>query len=61
YGHHPQPPERFDALIELMRKDKKNEGGSINFTLLSSPGTACINQVAEVGLIVESLRYYNGD
>ncbi len=59
YGHEPQRPERFEHLIRLMRNDKKNEGDGINFTLLSAPGTALINQIAAEDLIIESLNYYN--
>ena len=46
-------------LIALMRNDKKNEGNAINFTFLSQPGNALINQTCEENMIIESLKYYN--
>lgn len=36
----------YDALISLMRHDKKSENGEINLTLLRSPGDVVINQIA---------------
>ena len=36
----------YDALIELMRHDKKNTSGVINFTLLGGIGDIRINQTA---------------
>ncbi len=46
-------------LIELMGHDKKNEKGSINFSLLSAIGTCEINKTASKELIIESLVYYS--
>jgi len=48
----------YPVLIQLMRKDKKNEKDEINFTLLESPGKAIINQTCNEALIIESLDYY---
>lgn len=47
-------------LIELMRHDKKNEKGEINFSLLSSIGKCEINKKAKADIIIESLKYYTG-
>jgi 3-dehydroquinate synthase len=48
----------YGTLYELMTHDKKNEGGTINFTLLSDIGQVCINQETSEKLIVESLDFY---
>jgi 3-dehydroquinate synthase len=45
-------------LIELMRHDKKNEKGDINFSLLSSIGKCEINKSAKADQIIDSLKYY---
>lgn len=45
-------------LIELMRHDKKNIQGEINFTLLRTIGTCDVNQTADVSLVKEALNYY---
>lgn len=48
----------FPAIFDIMKKDKKNVGGRINFTLLPAIGEAKIDQYCEVGMIEESLRFY---
>lgn len=48
----------YPKLLQLMRKDKKNEKDEINFTLLEYPGKAIINQTCNEVLIMESLDYY---
>ncbi|MBA3704521.1 MAG: 3-dehydroquinate synthase [Bacteroidetes bacterium] len=45
-------------LIELMKHDKKNDKGDINFSLLSAIGKCEINKTAKPDLIKESLKYY---
>jgi 3-dehydroquinate synthase len=57
------PPFSFDEkdfpqLLSFMKKDKKNQGGRINFTLISPLGQAVINQSCEEELIEDSLRFY---
>ncbi len=57
------PPFPFDCndyntLYEFMTHDKKNEGGIINFTLLSNIGEVQINQEVNKELILESLDFY---
>jgi len=59
YGHQAIPTEAFDALIELMRQDKKNDDHRINFSLLPATGEVRVNATAEEGLIREALGYYN--
>lgn len=60
YGHYPQNPNHYPDLLALMRNDKKNQGGQINFTLINPLGQAAINQHCNPELIEESLNYYNG-
>jgi 3-dehydroquinate synthase len=45
-------------LIELMRHDKKNTNGVINFTLLDAIGKPAINKKAVAADIIEALNYY---
>ncbi|MBI5916475.1 MAG: 3-dehydroquinate synthase [Bacteroidetes bacterium] len=58
YPHYPLRVNDLSAVFDLMKKDKKNVGGRINFTLLPVIGQAVIDQFVEVGLIEESLRFY---
>lgn len=45
-------------LIELMKHDKKNNKGDINFSLLSAIGSCDINKTTKADLIKEALKYY---
>lgn len=51
---------KFDnhRLIELMKKDKKNEKDKILFTLLPAIGEVAVNRTVSPALIIESLNYY---
>ena len=49
----------FDAYLQLMMQDKKNDGGAINFTLLKSIGNGEVNYTADKSQITEALNYYN--
>ncbi|MBK9013322.1 MAG: hypothetical protein IPM82_04185 [Saprospiraceae bacterium] len=60
YPNYPLAERDFPAIFDLMKKDKKNVGGRINFTLLSAIGGARIDQYCEVGVIEESLWFYMG-
>lgn len=53
------PLQALPELIDLMRQDKKNEGGAINFTMVPTPGEALFNITAPVPLIGESMHRYN--
>jgi 3-dehydroquinate synthase len=46
------------ALIEVMKNDKKNSEGLINFTLIKKIGKAKINVNCHDDLIEKSLDYY---
>jgi len=48
----------YDTLYKLMKHDKKNEGATINFTLLAQPGDIRINQSFDKEKIFESLDFY---
>ena len=47
--------EDFSILLDLMKNDKKNENGDINFTLISAIGQSEINQIVPEKLIIEGL------
>ncbi|HEX4886719.1 MAG TPA: 3-dehydroquinate synthase [Luteibaculaceae bacterium] len=53
------PERNFDALIRLMEQDKKNDGGLINFTLISEPGTSIVNFNTDEITLIESLAFIN--
>lgn len=59
YGHHHIPEAEFPNLIEMMKKDKKNENNQINFSLIQPIGKIHINQTADATLIEESMLFYN--
>jgi 3-dehydroquinate synthase len=60
YGLINLEPIADHRLIELMRHDKKNEKGVMNFTLLNRIGDCSINKSADGKLIQEALDYYRG-
>lgn len=46
------------VLYSFMKKDKKNEGDTINCTLLYKIGECAINQICTEDELCESLKYY---
>ena len=58
YGSLPITCEDYDELIELMRHDKKNQDGIINFTLLGGIGDIRINQSATINEIKEAFDFF---
>ncbi|MBI1225749.1 MAG: 3-dehydroquinate synthase [Bacteroidetes bacterium] len=58
YPHWPLSETDFPAIFDIMKKDKKNVGGRINFTLLPAIGEARIDQYCEAEMIEEALRFY---
>lgn len=58
YGQMPITCDDYPELVELMRHDKKNTAGVINFTLLSGIGDININQTATEEEIKECLDFY---
>jgi len=49
------PDFPIDEIIEKMKSDKKNTGGTINFTLLKSIGEGVINQTVSEEIIRKTL------
>lgn len=58
YGQMAITCDDYPHLLELMHHDKKNEGTSINFTLLAGIGDLRINQTATEEEIREALDFY---
>ncbi len=58
YGRMPITCDDYPRLLELMHHDKKNEGQTINFTLLGDIGDIRINQTATEDEIKEALDFY---
>ena len=55
-------PITFDMMseiISLLKYDKKNASGAVNFVLLSAIGTPAIDQQVDNDLIYKSLEFYN--
>ena len=57
YGRLPYTCDDYPELFELMRHDKKNTSGIINFTLLGGIGDIRINQTATKEEIEEALDF----
>ena len=49
----------YQQIMNLLKYDKKNEYGNINFVLLSDIGETKINCKVENSLILEAFNYYN--
>jgi 3-dehydroquinate synthase len=60
YGPFSIAKSDYEALYQKMTKDKKNEAGRINFTLIPEIGKVEINVNCEKELIIEALDYYSG-
>ena len=58
YGRMAITCDDYPHLIELMHHDKKNQGNSINFTLLGDIGDIRINQTATEEEIKDALDFY---
>ncbi len=59
YGKYSLKNEYFSEILRLMKNDKKNKNGLINFTMLNEIGKAKIDQTCSEELILESLTYYS--
>ena len=51
--------EDYDETIELLKYDKKNSHGNINFVLLEAIGQPKYDCLVENDLIIESFKYYS--
>jgi 3-dehydroquinate synthase len=49
----------YDPIIELLKHDKKNEYGNINFVLLETIGKPKINCLVENSLIEDAFKFYH--
>lgn len=58
YGAFSFNQENYDTLYQLMVHDKKNEGDTINFTLLADVGDIQINKTADKKTIFEALDHF---
>lgn len=57
YGNFGFDCKQYDRLYELMRHDKKNEGDTINFSLLGNIGDIRLKQTATKEQIFEALDF----
>lgn len=57
YGSFTFNCKQYDQLYELMKHDKKNTAGVINFTLLKEVGDICLNQTADKETIFEMFDF----
>ena len=48
----------YEPIIELLKFDKKNEHGNINFVLLEAMGHSKINCLVSNPIIIEAFNYY---
>ena len=51
--------EDISPVLELLKHDKKNSHGNINFTLLVTVGESVINAKVSEDLLYRSIAYYN--
>lgn len=57
YGVFPFSCKEYEPILELMKHDKKNDHGNINFTLLAGIGDVRINQTASKEEIFEAMDF----
>ena len=58
YGHIEINETDYSPIIELLKYDKKNEHGNINFVLLEDIGKPKIDCIVENEAILEALEFY---
>ncbi len=58
YGSFTFNCKEYHQLYELMKHDKKNTAGVINFTLLKEVGDICLNQTADKETIFEMFELH---
>jgi 3-dehydroquinate synthase len=51
--------EDYSEIIELLRFDKKNHHGNINFVLLNDIGNPKLDCQVENELILDAFQFYN--
>lgn len=60
FGKFDFPEEEIQAIVALCSQDKKNEGKTLNFSLLTQIGKCEYNFHATIAEVVESVHYYRG-
>jgi 3-dehydroquinate synthase len=58
YGAFDTLCDDYETLYEIAKHDKKNEGDTVNFTLLSDIGSVEIDQTVDKELFFEALDFY---
>lgn len=58
YGHVEFKLADYAPIIDLLKYDKKNEHGNINFVLLEAIGRARTNCIVDNDLIIKSFEFY---
>jgi 3-dehydroquinate synthase len=58
YGKYKVKESSYPALRNIMKKDKKNQGGKINCSLLTKIGECQIDNICTDDELCDSLRYY---
>lgn len=59
YGKVSLPENSFSSIIELLKYDKKNEHGNINFVLLKAIGEPVIDCKVDNNTILKAFKFYN--
>ncbi len=59
YGKYPLDESCYTMLNAIMKKDKKNQGGKINCSLLAQIGVAVVDNICTDDELCESLKYYS--
>jgi 3-dehydroquinate synthase len=59
YGKYEVSEASFPQLTETMKKDKKNQGGKINCSLLSKIGECIIDNTCTIDELCDALRFYS--
>jgi len=59
YDHVDFNESDYASIIELLKYDKKNEHGNINFVLLNAIGKPKINCTVDKALIIDAFKYYS--
>ncbi|MDH5413703.1 MAG: 3-dehydroquinate synthase, partial [Flavobacteriaceae bacterium] len=53
------PQENYNDILELMKHDKKNSDGNINYILLKNVADFVIDGRAPLSLVIDGINYYN--
>ena len=53
------PQANYDDILELMKHDKKNSNGNINYILLKNVSDFIIDGRAPLSLVIDGINYYN--